>query len=303
MLRSTTTNAVKLCVALAIVAAASGCTRIQQGMALGGAVGAGVGAGYGSVGAWSSTVNAGEGAAIGGGIGALLGGLLGADCAAAQQEREMQNMRELLAAKEDCCDELRGEIKGLKDRMGSIEGANSALNDRLKGMDGLKGKVNGLQKDLDALEKELKKIKDLEDAIQGWKKTNKGLEMTILDSALFQPGKADLSAKGRKTLDLIAKTLNEKFPGKEIAIEGHTDNQPIKYSPWPSNWELGSARAQAVLDHFEDNHNINPAKLSATTFGEHRPVASNRNPAGQAKNRRSVIVIMSQPADALANQK
>ena len=300
MLRSKTTNLVKLGVALAIVAAASGCTRIQQGMGIGGAVGAGIG---GVVGSTASAVNAGEGAVIGGGIGALFGGLLGADCVAAKHEREMQNMRELLAAKEDCCDELRGEIKGIKDRMGSIEGANSALNERLKGIKGLNDKVKGMQGEIDAIEKELKKIKDLEEAVEGWEKTPKGLSMTILDSALFQPGKADLSNKGRKTLDLIAKTLNDKFPGKEIAIEGHTDNQPIKFSDWPSNWELGSARAQAVLNHFEDNHKINPAKPSATTFGEHRPIASNRNAGGQAKNRRSVIVIMDQPLDALANQK
>ncbi|MCK5081464.1 MAG: OmpA family protein, partial [Candidatus Omnitrophica bacterium] len=77
-----------------------------------------------------------------------------------------------------------------------------------------------------------------------------------------------------------------------VGIEGHTDNVPITHSGWKSNWELSTARALSVLHHLEDNEGISPKRLSATGYGEFRPVASNATKAGKQDNRRVEIVIL-----------
>ena len=65
----------------------------------------------------------------------------------------------------------------------------------------------------------------------------------------------------------------------------------IQVSPWKTNWELGSARALAVLHYLVDNHGFDPRRISATTYGEHHPVAVNSTEEGRAQNRRAVIVL------------
>ena len=41
-----------------------------------------------------------------------------------------------------------------------------------------------------------------------------------------------------------------------------------------------------------DFHGYSPDMISATSYGEHRPTASNDTPEGRSQNRRSVIVIL-----------
>ncbi|MFC1594414.1 flagellar motor protein MotB, partial [Candidatus Omnitrophota bacterium] len=86
--------------------------------------------------------------------------------------------------------------------------------------------------------------------------------------------------------------LNGSVVGSLIAVEGHTDNVPIRYSGWLSNWELSSARALSVLHFLIDEGGINPERLSANGYGEFHPVVSNDTPEGQQQNRRVEIVIL-----------
>ena len=76
-----------------------------------------------------------------------------------------------------------------------------------------------------------------------------------------------------------------------IHVEGFTDNLPIKTSVYPSNWELSAARAGSVVRLFE-LYGVDPSRLAAIGFGEHRPVADNTTADGRARNRRVVLVIL-----------
>jgi len=119
-----------------------------------------------------------------------------------------------------------------------------------------------------------------------------GLVVTFVAEVLFDPGKAQLKKESLYILDKVAKILkNEVPPSYRISIEGHTDNQPIKYSKWKSNWEMSCHRALSVLYYLEKK-GINPSRLSATGFGEYHPVASNETEEGRALNRRVEIVII-----------
>jgi flagellar motor protein MotB len=108
---------------------------------------------------------------------------------------------------------------------------------------------------------------------------------------LFAPGKDILTAEGKAKLDAAVADIREKHAGNRINIEGHTDTDPIKESNWKSNWELGAARALAVLHYLEDHHGVEGRLLSATTFSYHQPVAGNDTSEGKAQNRRASIVI------------
>lgn len=137
--------------------------------------------------------------------------------------------------------------------------------------------------------------KQLRDEIDGDKISlrldDAGLAIILSDDILFDSGKADLKTKAYPVLDYLISIINTKVSGKNIGVTGHTDNVPIKFSGWKSNWELATARATNVLYYLENN-GVSPKRLSATGYGEHRPIDSNDTAAGRAKNRRVEIVIL-----------
>ena len=121
---------------------------------------------------------------------------------------------------------------------------------------------------------------------------DKGLVITVMAKVLFDSGKAELKPEFLSILDKVGKILKEQVPSKYIEIQGHTDNQPIKYSGWKSNWELSCARALSVVHYLIDNCGINPQRIYASCFGEYRPVATNTTKEGRQKNRRVEIIVL-----------
>lgn len=120
----------------------------------------------------------------------------------------------------------------------------------------------------------------------------KGLVITFVSEVLFDSGKAKVRPQAYPSLDKVAKVLNENVPNMEVGIEGHTDNEPIRYSGWQSNWDLSSARALGVLHYLVDQKGIDPARMSAIAYGENSPVAPNDTAEGRQLNRRVEIVIL-----------
>ena len=120
---------------------------------------------------------------------------------------------------------------------------------------------------------------------------DRGLVITFVAEVLFDSGKAKLKPGGESILHKVGNVIKEETVNNEISVEGHTDNVPIKYSGWKSNWELSTARATSVLHYLEDNCRLTPDKLSATGYGEYRPVASNEAEEGKQANRRVEIII------------
>ena len=121
---------------------------------------------------------------------------------------------------------------------------------------------------------------------------DRGLVVTFVSEVLFDSGKAQLKSDALAKLDKVADVLQTTVRELNVGIEGHTDNVPIKHSGWKSNWELSSARAMSVLHHLIDTKNVAPDRLSATGYGEYRPVATNQTKEGRQQNRRVEIVIL-----------
>ena len=122
--------------------------------------------------------------------------------------------------------------------------------------------------------------------------TERGLVITFLSEVFFDSGTQEIREDGKESLKSVAKVLNQNVPNSNVAIEGHTDNQPIKYSSWKSNWELSSARALAVVHYLTEDCSVLPQRLSANGYGEYRPVAANNAQENMQKNRRVEIVIL-----------
>lgn len=122
--------------------------------------------------------------------------------------------------------------------------------------------------------------------------TERGLVITFVSEIFFDSGKDKVKEDGKTTLDKVAEVLNRDVPNSAVAVEGHTDNDPIKYSGWKSNWELSSARALAVVHYLVDECKVEPQRLSANGYGEFHPVAPNDSVQNKQKNRRVEIVIL-----------
>ncbi|MGE3622736.1 MAG: flagellar motor protein MotB [Bdellovibrionales bacterium] len=126
----------------------------------------------------------------------------------------------------------------------------------------------------------------------------KGDRITTIDissAAFFDSGSATLSGAGKTLLLQVAGNLKaEAYKDYQITVEGHTDDQPIRTAQFPSNWELSTGRAAAVVQFFL-GQGIAAQKLRAAGYADTFPVAPNRDAAGkplpdnQARNRRVVI--------------
>lgn len=121
--------------------------------------------------------------------------------------------------------------------------------------------------------------------------TERGLVLTFVAEVLFDSGKAELKSKAQESLGKVVSVIQQKVPDRDIGIEGHTDNEPIKMSGWKSNWELSTARATSVL-HFMETEGVDPHHLVASGYGEYRPLGSNDTAEGRGRNRRVEIVIL-----------
>jgi chemotaxis protein MotB len=147
-----------------------------------------------------------------------------------------------------------------------------------------------LQRAKSALEKSMaREIANKEVTLQ---LTERGLVVTFLAEILFDSGKAKIKTEATSSLDKVAKVLKSEVADLNVGVEGHTDNVPIKYSGWKSNWELSTARATSVVHYLAEQKGISPARLAAIGYGEYRPVASNSTAEGRRQNRRVEIIIM-----------
>lgn len=114
--------------------------------------------------------------------------------------------------------------------------------------------------------------------------------VSMSDKLMFQSGKADVQQKGRSALEVLANVLN-KNKAFQIAVEGHTDNVPIKTNRYNDNWDLSVDRATSIVRILQGDYKVDPLRLTASGKGEYFPKADNNTAAGRAKNRRTEIIL------------
>lgn len=118
-----------------------------------------------------------------------------------------------------------------------------------------------------------------------------GDRFVFQSEVLFSSGSADMVGLGRRQISQLAGTLKDiagRIPKNidwVLRVDGHTDRIPIKNAKFPSNWELSTARAVAVVKLLIED-GLPPNRLAAAGFGEFRPLEPGNNQTALRRNRR-----------------
>jgi len=121
-----------------------------------------------------------------------------------------------------------------------------------------------------------------------------GDRFVVPTDILFDSASAQLNASAQGSLSKLASTLNEvasEIPSSidwVLRIDGHTDRRAIHTAEFPSNWELSTARAVAIVKYLVVQ-GIPAPHLSANGFGQFQPLDPGDSEAAYAKNRRIEI--------------
>ena len=110
-------------------------------------------------------------------------------------------------------------------------------------------------------------------------------------SDLFAPGDAFFRTGAE---DLIISTIEKDMKDgvKQVFVDGHTDNVPMKSAKFPSNWELSAARASKVARFIIEKMRFPPERIVVAGYGEFRPLVANTTDDARATNRRVEIKIL-----------
>jgi len=83
-------------------------------------------------------------------------------------------------------------------------------------------------------------------------RTEEGLEVSLNSGLVFDSGSADIRSEQEQLLQAMLQTLVPYADRYRFAVEGHTDSQPVSAgSVFASNWELSTARANAVRQRLQ----------------------------------------------------
>jgi outer membrane protein OmpA-like peptidoglycan-associated protein len=112
-------------------------------------------------------------------------------------------------------------------------------------------------------------------------------EMQIFGKVQFKTGSAEIEPKSEPLLDQIAVAMKGNPQVKRVRIEGHTDD----IGDDSVNQRLSDERAKSV-ERGLVSRGVASGRLETKGYGESRPTAPNRTPAGRAKNRRVEFIIV-----------
>lgn len=218
------------------------------------------------------------------------------------QLSENAQLRTQIAGATQALEELAEEHRKTEEE---LEAARAALNDKSAQAGAMEADLAQMKAAVAELERQraqtdaaLASYRDLVSRFQ--KMIDAGtLRVRVIDGRmvvelntdiLFPPGSATLSKDGAKAIKDVASVL-ASIPDREFQVAGHTDNDPIRNERFPNNWALGSGRAISVTELLVDS-GLPANRVSAASYGETRPSASNATKEGKAQNRRIEIAIV-----------
>jgi chemotaxis protein MotB len=120
----------------------------------------------------------------------------------------------------------------------------------------------------------------------------RGLVISLKQAVFFPSGEDFIDPATYPIVEKIAALL-ASHPNR-IRLEGHTDSVPIRTARFPSNWELSTARAIAMLRLLTERFHVNHLQLVVAGYADTSPVGPNDTDEGRSRNRRVDIVILSE---------
>ncbi len=170
----------------------------------------------------------------------------------------------------------------------------------------------GAAQDQQAAQREVDEFKAIEAAIKSslhrhgldgnaeFSIDERGLVVTVVTNELvFSGNSAVLEPEGTIILGAVLPPLRRV--DNQIQVDGHTNQQNVSTAPYPSGWELSSARASSVVRYLISHGPLAASRLSAAGFSDQRPLLAASDPRSITRNRRVDIVVLSKlPASARA---
>jgi len=204
--------------------------------------------------------------------------------AAKQRIAELEGQLATMGTAGSDKDKLAADLAACKQRVAELE---HQLADRDKELAGLRGDLSSEMAKLKDAQRSL--LKALRPQIDKGNimvdLNNERLLINLASGYLFGSGEDQLKPAGAEALKHVGGILKD-FPEYKVAVDGHTDNRPIRSSlkkKFPTNKELSEARAANAAKALAEG-----GLSSSTTAGyaDTKPMASNTTDAGRAKNRR-----------------
>lgn len=120
----------------------------------------------------------------------------------------------------------------------------------------------------------------------------RGLVVTLItDDLVFAGNSAVLESQGGVILNAVIPPLSRI--DNQIQVDGYTNQLLTSTAPYPSGWELSSARASSVVRYLIAYGSISASRLSAAGFSDQRPLLPASDPRSITRNRRVDIVVLS----------
>jgi chemotaxis protein MotB len=209
------------------------------------------------------------------------------------------------------------DLEGLQQKYNALEAENRELQNRIALQETESTRLASLTADLKTrLHEQRTELEEKEQVIQQLVTTRRQIEdslkdqiasqqikieemagrlkVTFVDKILFDSGSAEINPRGKELLSNFADSFKSSTD-QNITVEGHTDNVgvgPRLQQRFPTNWELSTARATAVVRFLQDEAGLPPERLSAVGYSQYQPLASNDTEEGRSRNRRIEIILV-----------
>lgn len=202
----------------------------------------------------------------------------------AQGQRDLEKSHALLAESEARCDRATRDADALAS---TLSLTTEELRERLEKLE----RAQRAAESRAALFREMAlRLKKMIDAGDLRIVLRSGRMVLILpNDVLFDSGKAALKPRGKEALSEIGAVLST-LAGRRFQVAGHTDDQPIRFSGYTSNWQLSAERGLSVVA-FLQKSGVDPRSLSAAGYGEFDPLRPNDTDEDRSQNRRIEITV------------
>ena len=201
-------------------------------------------------------------------------------------QAELEAKKNKITLLEDTIDEVQTRATNLTEAKAKAEAeAMELLSEKQRRQDELKRKEAEFQDLRQELQKEIDAKEITITTLQGQ------LTVNLMDKILFASGKAEIKTDGKRVLDKIAQAFLNRYPDREIRVEGHTDNVPFRGSVL-NNWDLSTQRAISAVRYLQTRAGVDTARLAAVGYAYYRPIDTNKTPKGRSRNRRIEIIVM-----------
>lgn len=226
-----------------------------------------------------------------------------------QKVRANEELRQKLAGEKSSRDKAEADYA---DALEEIEALRAQLAERGVNLDSLNASLVSQQKALLEYQNRMKRLDLVRQRFERLRQklkelTRLGINVDVRDNrmviqlpgdVLFDSGREELREGGKQIVLQVANVIaaDDDLVKRQFQVAGHTDNRPLKGSPYKDNWGLSAMRARSVLrlltDPVEEGGGGLPRpNWSAAGYGSTAPVASNESERGRAKNRRVELVV------------